>query len=40
MASGFIVMLSAAQLAASGLKRAPYWLVATYFCTLWREAIF
>lgn len=31
MASGFIVMFFASQLAASGLKVAPYWLVATYF---------
>lgn len=31
MASGFIVMFFAAQLAASGLKVAPYWLIATYF---------
>lgn len=31
MATGFIVMFFAAQLAASGLKVAPYWLVATYF---------
>lgn len=31
MASGFIVMFFAAQLAASGMKVAPYWLVATYF---------
>lgn len=31
MASGFIVMFFAAQLAAGGLKVAPYWLVATYF---------
>lgn len=31
MASGFIVMFFAAQAAASGLKVAPYWLVATYF---------
>ncbi len=31
MASGFIVMFFAAQHAASGLKVAPYWLVATYF---------
>lgn len=31
MASGFIIMFFAAQLAASGLKVAPYWLVATYF---------
>ena len=31
MASGFIVMFFAAQYAASGLKVAPYWLVATYF---------
>jgi POT family proton-dependent oligopeptide transporter len=31
MASGFIVMFFAAQLAASGLKVAPYWLVTTYF---------
>lgn len=31
MASGFIVMFFAAQIAASGLKVAPYWLVATYF---------
>lgn len=31
MASGFIVMFIAAQYAASGMKVAPYWLVATYF---------
>ena len=31
MALGFIVMFFAAQLAASGLKVAPYWLVMTYF---------
>lgn len=31
MASGFIVMFFAAQNAASGMKIAPYWLVATYF---------
>ncbi|MDC0603105.1 peptide MFS transporter [Aliiglaciecola sp.] len=31
MALGFIVMFFAAQIAASGLKVAPYWLVATYF---------
>lgn len=31
MASGFIVMFFAAQHAATGLKVAPYWLVATYF---------
>ncbi|XOV79228.1 MAG: peptide MFS transporter [Aestuariibacter sp.] len=31
MATGFIVMFMAAQLAASGLKVAPFWLVATYF---------
>ncbi len=31
MASGFIVMFFAAQVAASSLKVAPYWLVATYF---------
>lgn len=31
MATGFIVMFFAAQLAASGLKVAPYWLIATYF---------
>jgi|TARA_B100001109_G_C18835095_1_gene461542 POT family proton-dependent oligopeptide transporter len=31
MASGFVVMFFAAQAAASGLKVAPYWLVATYF---------
>lgn len=31
MASGFVVMFFAAQYAASGLKVAPYWLVATYF---------
>ena len=31
MASGFIVMFFAAQIAASGLKVAPYWLVTTYF---------
>jgi POT family proton-dependent oligopeptide transporter len=31
MGSGFIVMFFAAQYAASGMKIAPYWLVATYF---------
>ena len=31
MASGFIVMFFAAQVAASGLVAAPYWLIATYF---------
>ncbi|MBT0585065.1 peptide MFS transporter [Alteromonas oceanisediminis] len=31
MATGFIVMFFAAQIAASGLKVAPYWLVMTYF---------
>ncbi len=31
MASGFIIMYYAAQIAASGLKAAPYWLVMTYF---------
>ncbi|MEM6639038.1 MAG: peptide MFS transporter [Pseudomonadota bacterium] len=31
MASGFIIMFFAAQVAASGLKAAPYWLVMTYF---------
>jgi len=31
MGSGFIVMFFAAQHAASGMKVAPYWLVATYF---------
>lgn len=31
MATGFLVMFFAAQIAASGLKVAPYWLVATYF---------
>jgi len=31
MASGFLVMFFAAQYAASGLKVAPYWLIATYF---------
>ncbi|MFK8015512.1 MAG: peptide MFS transporter [Gammaproteobacteria bacterium] len=31
MASGFILMFFAAQIAASGLKAAPYWLVMTYF---------
>ena len=31
MATGFIVMFFAAQYAASGLKVAPYWLIATYF---------
>ncbi len=31
MASGFIVMFFAAQIAASGLKAAPYFLVMTYF---------
>lgn len=31
MASGFIIMFYAAQIAASGMKAAPYWLVMTYF---------
>ena len=31
MASGFIIMFFAAQIAASGLKAAPYWLIMTYF---------
>ena len=31
MATGFIVMFFAAQYAGSGLKVAPYWLIATYF---------
>ena len=31
MASGFIVMYFAAQIAASGLKAAPFWLILTYF---------
>ena len=31
MASGFIVMFFAAQVAASGFQAAPYWLIATYF---------
>jgi proton-dependent oligopeptide transporter, POT family len=31
MASGFIVMFFAAQVAASGMQAAPYWLIATYF---------
>ncbi|NKB31653.1 MAG: MFS transporter [Pseudomonadales bacterium] len=31
MATGFIVMFFAAQVAASGMLAAPYWLVATYF---------
>ncbi len=31
MASGFILMFFAAQIAATGLKAAPYWLVLTYF---------
>ncbi|MEM7359790.1 MAG: peptide MFS transporter [Pseudomonadota bacterium] len=31
MACGFIVMFYAAQIAASGLKAAPYWLIMTYF---------
>jgi POT family proton-dependent oligopeptide transporter len=31
MASGFLVMFFAAQVAATGLKVAPYWLIATYF---------
>lgn len=31
MATGFVVMFFAAQFAASGLKVAPFWLVATYF---------
>ena len=31
MATGFIVMFFAAQIAASGLKAAPYFLIATYF---------
>lgn len=31
MATGFIVMFFAAQVAASGFAAAPYWLIATYF---------
>ena len=31
MASGFIVMFFAAQLAGSGMKVAPGWLISTYF---------
>jgi POT family proton-dependent oligopeptide transporter len=31
MATGFLVMFFAAQIAATGLKVAPYWLIATYF---------
>jgi len=31
MAAGFVVMFFAAQVAASGLQAAPYWLIATYF---------
>jgi len=31
MATGFIVMFFAAQVAASGLQAAPYWLIGTYF---------
>lgn len=31
MASGFIVMYYAAQIAASGLKAAPFWLILVYF---------
>lgn len=31
MASGFIVMYFAAQIAASGLKAAPFWLISVYF---------
>ncbi|WP_150138609.1 peptide MFS transporter [Candidatus Enterovibrio escicola] len=31
MASGFLVMFSAATYASQGLKVAPYWLVVTYF---------
>ncbi|GAA6136714.1 peptide MFS transporter [Arenicella sp. 4NH20-0111] len=31
MASGFIVMYFAAQIAASGLKAAPFWLIMVYF---------
>ena len=31
MATCFIVMFFAAQVAASGLQAAPYWLIATYF---------
>ncbi|MBX2859501.1 MAG: peptide MFS transporter [Cellvibrionaceae bacterium] len=31
MGSGFLVMFFAAQLAASGMKVAPYWLITTYF---------
>nr|WP_179952556.1 peptide MFS transporter [Ningiella ruwaisensis] len=31
MGSGFIVMFFAAQIAASGLKVAPHWLITTYF---------
>ena len=31
MASGFIIMFYAAQVAATGMKAAPYWLIMTYF---------
>ena len=31
MASGFIVMFYAAQIAASGMKAAPFWLILVYF---------
>ncbi|RBP53296.1 peptide MFS transporter [Arenicella xantha] len=31
MASGFIVMFFAAQIAAAGLKAAPFWLILVYF---------
>jgi POT family proton-dependent oligopeptide transporter len=31
MASGFIVMFYAAQIAATGLKAAPFWLIMVYF---------
>lgn len=31
MGSGFIAMIFAAQIAAGGLKAAPYWLILTYF---------
>lgn len=31
MASGFLVMFLAAEIAAKGLKVAPYWLILTYF---------
>ena len=39
MASGFIVMFYAAQIAAAGMKAAPYWLIMTYFIHTFGELV-